>query len=167
MSKIALQCITCGKTFWRYASLCKGPRRGLYCSKKCAGAAPKTHGMSGTPTYTSWLGLNSRHKTQERHAHATVCDRWQSFENFLADMGERPDGMTLDRIDNAKGYSPENCRWATPKEQCANRSCAVTLDGGVKIQDLANEAGVSYQTMHGRLVRSGLHQPRQATQDDA
>ena len=166
MSKIALQCKTCGVTFWRYASMCKGPKRGLYCSLKCSGAAPKSHGMSKTPTYASWLGLNKRHKQQERHAHATVCRRWRSFENFLADMGERPEGMTLDRIDNSKGYSPDNCRWATPKEQIANRSCAVTLEGGIKIQDLADEAGVSYQTMHARLVKAGLHHPRKQSQKD-
>jgi hypothetical protein len=61
-------------------------------------------------------------RDKEWYRGVKVCERWQKFENFLADMGERPQGRTLDRYpNNAGNYEPGNCRWATAKEQAANR----------------------------------------------
>jgi hypothetical protein len=101
-------------------------------TKSCGcikGKANFRHGMKGTPTHNSWCAMKQRCNYEgsdefQRYGAAgiTVCERWlNSFENFLEDMGERPDGMTLDRIDNGKGYEPGNCRWATHHEQRMNQ----------------------------------------------
>jgi hypothetical protein len=97
-----------------------------------------TVGYKPTRAYTTWVNVINR-CTKPRTSHyrfyggsgITVCERWFSFENFLADMGEPPDGLSIDRINNSLGYSPENCRWATHTEQCNNRrnSRFITHDG--------------------------------------
>ena len=76
-----------------------------------------------SPTYCTWFSMKYRCKKDERYSKRgiTVCEEWNNFENFLKDMGERPEGMSLDRIENDKGYYKENCRWATPLEQSLNR----------------------------------------------
>lgn len=86
----------------------------------------------------------------------TVCDRWLKFENFIADMGKRPSaGYSIDRENNAKGYTPGNCRWATAVQQNRNRpSVNVNLTLGGKTQCVAawaKELGVSKHMLHGRI----------------
>ena len=86
----------------------------------------------------------------------TVCDDWKVFENFLRDMGERPDGMTLDRIDNSRGYCPENCRWSTPKEQLNNtrRNRFLTLNGETKtVAQWADALSIPVGILRSRLGR--------------
>ncbi len=93
-----------------------------------------------TPTYRSWQRMKNRCLNPNKDNYALyggrgiqVCERWRSsFENFLADMGERPEGKTLDRYPNPDGnYEPNNCRWATPKEQTNNtRQCVILTFNG-------------------------------------
>lgn len=87
---------------------------------------PKAGGTSRT--YTSWLTMHARCTRPSNWNYKyyggrgiTICERWAIFENFLADMGERPAERTLDRIDVNGNYEPRNCRWATWPEQCANK----------------------------------------------
>ena len=90
--------------------------------------ATRIHGeaIARTPEYRTWISMHERCRNKDRADYGgrgiAVCERWKSFENFLADMGRRPSKLlSLDRIDNDLGYSPDNCRWATKKEQQVNR----------------------------------------------
>lgn len=91
-----------------------------------------------------------RCKSHPDYKHLEICEEWQVFENFYADMGLRPDGKTLDRIDGSKGYSRENCRWATKREQTLNRKNTVWYDGQVA-SELAEKNGIHWSTFHKRL----------------
>lgn len=134
------------------------------------GMANRRHGMIESSTYKSWASMLSRcryaSKPENRH-HAgsgvTVCARWDprqggSFENFLSDMGKRPEGKTLDRYpDQAGDYEPQNCRWATPEEQANNQKSNVwvTYKGKqLTLSQAAKESGIHPDTL-GLRYRKG------------
>lgn len=125
------------------------------------------HGSSSKsspdPTYTSWTSMKTRcgnpqHKSYCRYGGRgiSVCERWNSFDNFLADMGSRPLGTTLDRIDTDGHYEPGNCRWATRKQQMDNQRKTVFVECfGLRLTlaDWSLRTGVSKESLRRRLLR--------------
>jgi hypothetical protein len=158
----------CGFAKWIASAALSRGQRSCGCEPNPGGlrhghARDKT-GVS--PTYGSYTNMVAR-CTNPRSPHyanygargVSICERWrQSFEAFLSDMGERPPGTTLDRIDNAGPYSPENCRWATRREQQRNRRAnhVVQVAGrSVCITEAAEILGLSQTTIRKRL-REGI-----------
>lgn len=131
--------------------------------KEITASINKTHGKAATPIYYIWRSMMDRCHAPKSHAYSryggrgiNVCERWQSFEDFYADMGDRPEGKSLERIDNNGDYSPENVVWADAKAQANNRRSNVILEhNGEKktMQQWADQLGVKIQTIWARIDR--------------
>lgn len=155
---------SCGK---QTTTLGKELRNGRTKSCGCYGrevrhASVTTHGCASTKTYQIWRGIIDRCHNPNSHAYKwygtkgiIVCKKWRDdFSTFLADMGERPDGMTIDRIKNHLGYAPGNCRWATRKQQANNKQNNVLFTCHGKSQTAsqwADEIGIKRSTLYARL----------------
>lgn len=150
-------------------SLRSGNTRSCGCLGREARAANgrrnRTHGMKRTSTYKSWDSMKQRclnPKSRQYRDYGgrgiSICARWvESFENFLADMGECPPGLTLERKDVNGHYEPSNCTWATRLAQTRNRriTAHIKVDGQDRILgEVCAERGVNAHLVHGRL-RSG------------
>jgi hypothetical protein len=130
----------------------------------CYRKKTEIHGMSRTPVYGAWDAMVKR-CTRKWHAAyllyggrgVSVCERWKSFENFYADMGDPPTvGHSIDRINNDGNYEPSNCRWATLLEQANNKSTNVRVSYKGKsytLSQLAKEFNVSYSAILGRYSK--------------
>jgi hypothetical protein len=123
-----------------------------------------TRGGKLSREFKAWRGARARcgNPNNRQFPHyggrgITVCDRWlHSFENFLADMGPCPPGMSIDRMNNDKGYEPGNCCWATPSEQARNRrSNRIIKVGGERmtVAEAAERHGLTYAELHKQLYK--------------
>lgn len=162
--RATLICTRCGKPFVRARH--KNSVRRPFCSHECRDAfgTMRTHGNARTALYNLWVRMIVRCYNPADDAYyryggrgITVCKRWRnSFLPFKADMGPRPPGMTLDRRNNSRGYSPGNCRWATPGEQQNNRrgNVIVTVNGQrMTVTQAARKLGFNTSTFSVRLRR--------------
>lgn len=124
--------------------------------------AVTSHGYTGTPTFKSWESMRQRCNNPKSPDYPRyggrgirVCERWQNdFAAFLADMGERPDGLTLDRKDVDGDYEPSNCHWATRSRQQRNRTVTelLTHDGQTMcLKDWSEKVGISAKILSWRL----------------
>ena len=167
-----------GKTQWLCKCVCgkmvivaasdlkkkRHPHKSCGCmGKELVAEANSTHGMSKHPAFGVWHSMKQRCEDPNHPAFhnyggrgITVCRRWQSsFENFWEDMGPTyRQGLDLDRIDNDKGYSPENCRWTSRKINCRNRRCSRYVDsvyGRRNVAELSEMTGIRENTLLYRL----------------
>lgn len=153
----------CEKPINRY-SVFSGDVKSCGCiRRKKIGELNHTHGHSSggiiTPEFASYRAMMSRCNKKNgvyKNKGVVVCDRWKgNFVEFLKDMGEKPaPNFSLDRVDNTKGYSPENCRWATPTQQARNRSNtrkSIFPDGEMLWTDASKFYGVPYKNLHKRI----------------
>lgn len=121
------------------------------------------HGNAHHPIYHIWIDINQRCYNPNDKSYRNyggrgigVCDKWRySFAAFLEDMGERPEGMTIDRIDNDGDYTPENCRWATRLTQASNRRISPKYQG-MGHREWAEHFNVNVGTFRSRVLRKGF-----------
>lgn len=121
----------------------------------------RTHGMHNTPTYLSWQQAKKRCETPTDKDYPSYggrgirfCSRWDSFDNFFADMGECPPGLTLGRQDNNGNYEPGNCKWETRTRQARNKRNTTWLTVGevtMSLPDWSDKNGVQRGTIRARL----------------
>lgn len=164
-----LKCAFCEKKF--YKRPCEYKRYN-FCSQKCWREFQKKypevyckHGMEGTKTYNCWVMMKQRCKNPKCQFYPdyggrgiSYCEEWEKFENFYKDMGDKPKGYSLDRIDVNGNYYKENCRWATNSQQANNKRTSRKITYGKKtmtISEWASSLKINPQTLRSRFDRGG------------
>ena len=162
------ECVcVCGKAVWRRSQHLR-IAQSTHCGCRRVWGQTATHRMSGTRTYQSWLGMKARCADPANKIYGAagvrVCERWRnSFENFLADMGECPEGHSIDRIENDGNYQPQNCRWATRMVQADNKRNIRRFEvcGELfSLPQLSRRTGIKYATLYRRMVLNNWAIPR-------
>lgn len=138
------------------------------CSQKQRAKSSVTHGMSKTPTYKTWCCMIARCENPNDSRYKDwggrgikVDQRWKSFENFLADMGVKPEGKSIDRINNDGDYTKGNCKWSSNKEQSYNRRSNVLLIAQGKtltLHEWSVITGIDEETIRARVKRGWTHE---------
>lgn len=131
-----------------------GKSRSCGCLQREAGGLNNlTHGGSGTRLHRIWKGIKGRCGANEVYRHVTICPQWQEFSAFAewAKSSGYEEWLTIDRIDNEKGYEPSNCRWATKETQSQNRRFVHRAPDGRAWSAIAKEHGITTMLMHGRV----------------
>lgn len=153
----------CGRTKEAWASHVKEGRvKSCGCANLVARRSkPDWHGMTGSPEHRTWTNMHTRCGNPNSDDFANyggrgikVCDSWADFKKFYADMGGRPEGTTIDRIDGNGNYEPTNCRWADKKTQVDNRSISVWIEHDGRrmvLADWARHFGVSPNAIRKRM----------------
>lgn len=159
----ALFACDCGKSITRPLHyVVHGSTSSCGCKKSKMVAEKNTkhgHAKMKSGAYRSWAAMKNRCACKEDYKRRAIDKSWlgeDGFKNFLRDMGERPPGMTLDRIDNSLGYSAQNCRWATIKQQANNTRSTVRIEFMGQMytqQDLIRLFGLDYGLIKARMRR--------------
>lgn len=162
--RVPCECTCGGRKVVAVRSLEQGLTKSCGCiSREAAISRNLSHGLCGLPEYAVWSAMRARCNNPRNKAFCNygargirVDPRWDDFGLFISDMGRRPEGLTLERLDNDGDYTPGNCIWATRDEQARNRrvSVAVEVRGVLKtVSDLSRETGTPASTIYWRISR--------------
>jgi hypothetical protein len=129
--------------------------------REVTSSTKKTHGLSESRTHKIWASMKGRCRTSSHTSYPqygargiSYAPRWELFQNFLDDMGEAPDGLELDRINNDGDYGPNNCRWVTHRDNCSNTRCSRIYQfrgQRLSIEQIANFSTLSPWTVRWRI----------------